>query len=39
MTIHNRGQRRFYIRHWAVIIGVLALMIVLYATDYFGLGR
>ncbi len=37
MTIHKRGQRSFYIRHWAVIIAVICLAIVLYATDYFGL--
>jgi hypothetical protein len=37
MTIHKRGRRAFYVRHWAVIIGVIVLAIVLYATDYFGL--
>jgi hypothetical protein len=39
VTIHDRGQRSFYIRHWAVIIGVIVLAIVLFATDYFGLAR
>lgn len=39
MTIHKRGQRAFYARHWAMIIGALAVMIVIAATGYFGLAH
>jgi hypothetical protein len=37
MTIHKRDQRSFYIRNWAIVIGVIALAIAIYATNYFGL--
>jgi hypothetical protein len=36
MTIH-KPERRFAWHHWGVIVAVLALVILIYATGYFGL--
>lgn len=35
MTIHRDSG--FYRRHWAIIVIVVGLMVVIYATNYFGM--
>jgi hypothetical protein len=37
MTIHRERTRAFRRRQWAILIGMVSLVAVIIATDYFGL--